>query len=589
MSISQSLVRKLWKQRSIGAVLGFLAPIYKPKDLAFRIFIDLAVSIVGLSLGFIYTILKWTTRWPVTSKSWVSGMIQNYWLPSIPWLILACLVGYFAAGLYGVTWKASHVRRLVTVARAVGVAFGLYLLIIFLMGINVPRSTVVVGWFCIFLFMAVARLSRSIFFRLYRVVPIEGTEERKRFRYGNLSVLFQEEGWLPPEDSRSRSPWPYFSQDEVDRVIRVLQSGKVNRWTGEENRSFEEEFAEYCGVSRAIALANGTVALELALFALGVGPGDEVVVTPRTFVASAGCAVLRGARPVFADVDRDSQNITAETIRAVLTEKTRAIIAVHLAGWPCDMDGIMALARERGLYVIEDRAQAHGALYKSRKVGSFGDMAAFSFCQDKIMTTGGEGGMLLTNREDLWRKAWDYKDHGKNFDSVYAPAENPGYRWLHDSFGTNGRMTEMQAAIGRQQLKKLPDWLKIRERNARILTEAFRDISCIRVPAPPSYVRHAWYKYYVFVRPEYLKPGWNRNRILEELNRAGVPCFTGSCGEIYLEKAFKDSGMAPAERLPVAWELGETSLMFLVHPTLTVDHMRLMADNVLDVFRKAMP
>lgn len=585
--IVKSLPWGPWKQRLVSTVMEVVRPIYKPKDLALRVFIDLAISIFGLSLGVLFTILKWTTRWPSTPRTWVLEMIEKYWVPSIPLVILACFIGYFAAGLYGVTWKASHIRRLVTVARAVGVAFGLYLLIIFLMGIKVPRSTVVVGWFCIFLFMAMARLSRSVFFRLYRVVPIEGTEETKRFRYGNLSVLFQEEGWVPPEDSRSRSPWPYFSQDEVDRVIRVLQSGKVNRWTGEENRSFEDEFAEYCGVSRSIALANGTVALELALYALGVGPGDEVVVTPRTFVASAGCAVLRGARPVFADVDRDSQNITAESIRAVLTEKTRAIIAVHLAGWPCDMDGIMALARERGLYVIEDCAQAHGALYKNKKVGSFGDMAAFSFCQDKIMTTGGEGGMLLTNREDLWKKAWDYKDHGKNFDSVYAPAENPGYRWLHDSFGTNWRMTEMQASIGRLQLRKLPDWLTIRKRNARILTEAFRDAPCLRVPLPPPYVRHSWYKYYVFIRPEGLRPEWSRDRILAELNQVSIPCFTGSCSEIYREKAFEGTGWVPSERLPTARDLGETSLMFLVHPTLTAENMRDTAARAGEVLSRA--
>ena len=291
---------------------------------------------------------------------------------------------------------------------------------------------------------------------------------------------------------------------------------------------------------------------------------------------------------MFADVDRDSQNITAESIQAVLTERTRAIIAVHLAGWPCDMDGIMALAREKGLYVVEDCAQAHGALYKNKKVGSFGDMAAFSFCQDKIMTTGGEGGMLLTNREDLWKRAWEYKDHGKNFDTVYAPAEKPGYRWLHDAFGTNWRMTEMQAAIGRLQLKKLPDWLRIRKRNARVLAEAFRGIPCLRVPIPPPYMRHSWYKYYVFVKTECLKPEWTRDRVLRELNECGVPCFTGSCSEVYLEKAFGSTGLAPAERLPVARELGETSLMFLVHPTLTEDHMRQVAGKIADVCMKAM-
>jgi len=583
MFITQLSGRELWKQRFIVAALEFVRPVYNPKDLAFRISIDLAVSIVGLSLGFLFTILKWTTRWATTPKSWVLGMIQNYWIPSIPWLILACLVGYFASGLYGVPRQAPNRSRVLAVMRAVGVAFGIYLFIMFLTEMKIPRSTVVVGWFFIFLFMALARLSRGVFLRLYQVVPREETNESRLHREGALSVLFQEEGWIPPEDARSRAPWPCFSQDEIDQVARTLYSGRVNRWTGEENGRFEEEFADYCGVSHAIALANGTVALELALYALGVGPGDEVVVTPRTFVASAGCAVSWGARPVFADVDRESQNITAESIRAVLTARTRAVIAVHLAGWPCDMDGIMTLAREKGLYVVEDCAQAHGALYKNRKVGSFGDMAAFSFCQDKIMTTGGEGGMLLTNREDLWKKAWEYKDHGKNFASVYAPVENPEYRWLHDSFGTNWRMTEMQASIGRLQLRKLPGWLKIRKRNARILTEAFRGVPCLRVPTPPPYMRHSWYKYYVFVRPEGLKPEWSRERILLELNQIGISCFTGSCSEIYREKAFEGTGWTPSERLPTARELGETSLMFLVHPTLSTENMRDTAARACEV------
>ena len=250
------------------------------------------------------------------------------------------------------------------------------------------------------------------------------------------------------------SPWPYFSQDEIDAVTRVLNSGRVNYWTGDEGRQFEAEFAAFVGCKHAVAVANGTVALELALEALGIGPGDEVVVTSRTFIASASCAVMRGATPVMADVDWDSQNITAETIRAVLSPRTRAIIAVHLAGWPCDMDPILEIAREHGLKVIEDCAQALGAVYKGRPVGSMGDVNAFSFCQDKILTTGGEGGMLTTNHTDLWSRAWAFKDHGKSYEAVYRRQHPPGYRWLHESFGTNWRLTEMQSAMGRVLLQE---------------------------------------------------------------------------------------------------------------------------------------
>ena len=365
------------------------------------------------------------------------------------------------------------------------------------------------------------------------------------------------------------SPWPCFTQEEADAVSRVLLSNKVNYWTGQECREFEKEFAAWCGSEFAIALSNGTLALDLALKALDIGPGDEVVVTSRTFLASASSIVTAGAVPVFADVDRDSQNITADSVRAVLTPRTRAIICVHLAGWPCDMDPIMALAEEKGLYVIEDCAQAHGARYKGRTVGSIGHFGAWSFCQDKIMTTGGEGGMLTTNRRDWWKKAWSYKDHGKSWDAVYERQHPPGFRWLHETFGTNWRMTELQGVIGRIQLARMAEWHARRTANALRLVEAMAGCPAVRVPLPAADVEHAWYKFYAFVRPERLREGWSRDRIMAEVNAAGVPCYSGSCSEVYLEKAFDDTGWRPAERLPVARELGDTSLMLLVHPTLT--------------------
>jgi dTDP-4-amino-4,6-dideoxygalactose transaminase len=383
------------------------------------------------------------------------------------------------------------------------------------------------------------------------------------------------------------APWPYFEQDEVDAVTSVLQSTKVNYWTGQEGKLFEREFADYIGCNHAIALTNGTVAIELALYALDIGPGDEVITTSRTFIASASAAVMRGATPVIADVDPVSQNITAETVRAVITPRTKAIVAVHLAGWPCDMDPIMALAKEHNIKVIEDCAQAHGASYKGRMVGSIGDIAAFSFCQDKILTTAGEGGMLTLNDEALWKKAWAFKDHGKSYDAVYNQEHPPGFRWLHESFGTNWRMLEVQAAIGRVLLPKLPRWLEIRRRHAAILTQRFSQIPALRVTPPPADTQHAYYKYYVFVRPNRLRVGWNRDHIMQAINNEGVPCYSGSCSEIYLEKAFTNAGLGPAERLPVAKELGETSLMFLVHPTLTEEDMIHTAESVKEVMLEA--
>ncbi len=367
----------------------------------------------------------------------------------------------------------------------------------------------------------------------------------------------------------SFSPWPSFTQEEADAVSRVLLSNKVNYWTGQECREFEKEFAAWCGSQKAIALHNGTVAIDLALVASGVKAGDEVVVTPRTFLASASSIVSVGAIPVFADVDKDSQNITAETIAKVLTPKTKAIICVHLAGWPCEMTAINELAKLHGLIVIEDCAQAHGASYKGVSVGNLADAAAWSFCQDKIMTTGGEGGMLTTNNLELWYKAWSYKDHGKDWDAVYNRQHPAGFRWLHESFGTNWRMLEMQGVIGRIQLTRMADWHQARKQNATKILAACAESNALRVPQVPDYIEHAWYRAYAFVKPEKLATGWSRDRIMHEINALGVPCYSGSCSEVYLEKAFDNTGWRPQERLPVAKELGETSLMFLVHPTLT--------------------
>lgn len=380
--------------------------------------------------------------------------------------------------------------------------------------------------------------------------------------------------------------WPVCADDEIEAVARVMRSGRLNYWTGTEGIAFENEFADYVGSKRSIALANGTVGLELALATLAIGPGDEVIVPSRTFIATASSIVARGARPVCADVDRDSQTITVETIRPHLTSRTKAIIPVHLAGWPCDMRSITELAKRLDLWVIEDCAQAHGAKCEGKHVGTWGDIGVFSFCQDKILTTGGEGGMLVTDREELWKKAWSIKDHGKCFDTVHQKDHPAGFRWLHKSFGTNWRMTEMQAAIGRVVLKKLDSWVETRCRNAAIFRNSLSSSSVLRLQVPSHRDFHAYYKFYAFVRHDALKTGWNRDRLLAEITAMGVPCFTGSCSEIYLEEAFP-AAWRPTERHSVARELGETSLMFLVHPTLTPAHIREMCDRVLNVLNKA--
>ena len=385
----------------------------------------------------------------------------------------------------------------------------------------------------------------------------------------------------------SLAPWPQFDEEQIAAVARVLRSGRVNTWTGGETTAFEQEFASWSGTSYAIAMANGSLALSAAYLAIGLCPGDELITSPRTFIATASSAVLLGARPVFAEVDADSGAITAATIAPLITPRTKAIAVVHLGGWPAEMPAICDLARSHGLAVIEDCAQAHGARIDSRLVGSFGDVAAWSFCQDKIITTAGEGGMVTTSRDDLWDRMWSFKDHGKTHEVVFGREHPPGFRWLHERFGSNFRLTELQSAIGRLQLQRLPEWTSARTRNALLLAEALALCPAVRVPLPPEGLTHAWYKFYAFVNPEALADGWCRDRILSEIAALGYPALSGSCSEIYLERCFQEAGLAPAERLPVARELGETSLMFLVHPTMSPDQVAGYAEAVRSVVLRA--
>lgn len=382
--------------------------------------------------------------------------------------------------------------------------------------------------------------------------------------------------------------WPLYDDEQIQDVVEVLRSGEVNSWTGPHVKNFEAAYANYLGLKYAIGLANGTVALDLALYALGLQIGDEVIVTPRSFIASASCVPFSGGIAVFADIDPDTQNLSAETIAAKLTPRTKGIIVVHLAGWPCNMKPIVELARKHNLWIIEDCAQAHGAEIDGRPVGTFGDIAAFSFCQDKIITTGGEGGLIAMNDEALWKKAWSRKDHGKSYDTVFNVKHAPGFRWLHEDFGTNWRMNSIQAVLGSRQLERLQSWNERRTRNAGFLIAATRDLRALRTPLPPANFKHAWYRFYTFVRPESLKQGWNRDRIMAEIIAAGTACFSGSCSEIYLEKAFRNgNGARPIESLPQAKALGETSLAFLVDPTLSDAKMKKSAETIRSVVSAA--
>lgn len=405
-----------------------------------------------------------------------------------------------------------------------------------------------------------------------------------RTRFADFGELARDGG--APVRTEPLAPWPQFDDEMTNAVTEVLRSGKVNYWTGKNVRCFEKDFAEFVGGNFGVAVSNGTVAVELALHAVGIEPGDEVIVPPRTFIATASAVAMLGARPVFADIDSVSGNVTAETIAAVTTPKTRAIIVVHAAGWPCEMDPITELARERGIRVIEDCAQAHGAKYKEQHVGTIGDVGAFSFCQDKIISTGGEGGMVVTDCPDIWERAWSFKDHGKGWEAIQnCQQQRTVFKWLHESIGTNWRMTEMQAAIGRIALQRLPVWVKARQSHAALLDEELSNVPGIEVLKPSADVEHSYYKHYANVAPEMLSDKWSRDEIVRCIQKEGVPCGSGLCCEIYLEKAIRDAGFTPEERLANAQELGERSMMFMVHPTLSREEIEDTVAAVAKVMR----
>lgn len=393
-------------------------------------------------------------------------------------------------------------------------------------------------------------------------------------------------------DSSTYPTWPTYSEEEVCAAADVIRSGKVNYWTGSHGARFEEAFADWNGTAHAIALANGTVALDLALQGLMIGwvnggsELDEVIVTPRTFIASVSTVVNAGARPIFADVDRESGNLSVASIAAAITERTRAVIVVHIGGWPAEMARICSLADEAGFAVIEDCAQAHGAAIHDRKVGSFGQVSAWSFCQDKIMTTGGEGGMVVTSDERLWERMRSFKDHGKNYAKMRSDNHPPGFRYVHDSFGTNWRMTEFQAAIGLQQLDKLASWTKQRNANAAMLVQTLKNFSeIIRCPQPDGDCLHAYYRLYAYVIPERLPARWSRDMLVAALQDRGVPVLHGTCSEVYLEEAFTGSGFRPSIPLTNARALGQTSIMFLVHPTLRRRHLEQICNDLESVLQ----
>ncbi len=381
--------------------------------------------------------------------------------------------------------------------------------------------------------------------------------------------------------------WPQYSEEEIIAVSNVLRSSKVNYLFGEEGTLFEKEFSKYTGINYSIALANGSVALTCAYLALGLKEGDEIITTPRTFIATSSSAVLLGLKPVFADVDINSGCICPKSIESLITNKTKAICVVHLGGWPAEMNKIKEIAEAFNLFLIEDCSQAHGAEINEKSVGNFSDIATWSFCQDKIISTGGEGGMITTSSKELKEKIWSFKDHGKNYLNYFSNNSSNEFKFIHDSFGTNFRLTEIQSSIGRIQLKRLNQMRSIRTKNAMILLDILKELKSLRVPLPKKNIRHAWYKFYFYIDKKYLKTSWSRNRIIQEINDSGYSAFSGSCSEIYKEKCFKNYGFFPKKVLKNAVILGETSIALLVHPTIDKNQIENYGIKVKEIIESA--
>ena len=335
--------------------------------------------------------------------------------------------------------------------------------------------------------------------------------------------------------------YPYYPPKLIHKINRTLKSGKVNYWTGNEGVMFEKEFSKYVGNKYSIAVANGSVALELALKALDLKKKDEIIVTPRSFVISASCVINLGLKPVFADVDQNG-NLSIEGIKKSFNKNVKAIIVVHLNGLPCNLNPIIKFTKKNKIKLIEDCSQAHGAKYNNKSVGSFGDISTWSFCQDKIISTGGEGGMISTNNKKIWKKCWSSKDHGKNYYSVFHKKHKLGFKWLHDNYGSNYRMTEFQAVIGRYQLKYLDAQIKKRNKIAEKIINSLKLFwSKYNLISEPNFKRdckkytHAFYRlnFYINIKKK------DKIKLLKYLQRKKINCNEGPCPEIYKEKIFK--------------------------------------------------
>ncbi len=360
--------------------------------------------------------------------------------------------------------------------------------------------------------------------------------------------------------------WPNFDKNLISKVNSIISSGKINYTEGSYGIKFEKEFSKFVGNKYSVAICNGTAALEVAIKSLRLPKNSEILVPARSFFSSASCIVNTGYVPVFVDVDLSTQNISIDDIKKKITKKTKAIICVHLAGLPCDMYGIKKIINKKKISIIEDCSQAHGASIDNKQVGSFGDISTWSFCNDKIISTLGEGGMISTNKKKLYLFCKRIINHGTN---LKDNKKTEKFIYNKDYFGTNLRITEIQSCAGLEQLKKLKKIQKKRENISKsyhkILSRYKSYFNCYY---PSKKIKSAWYRLYFFLRTDLKKYQKLRFKIIQDLRKNNLKCFTGSCPEIYLEKAFKKLNNSKIIRLKNCKTLGETSIALEINHTL---------------------
>ncbi len=359
---------------------------------------------------------------------------------------------------------------------------------------------------------------------------------------------------------------PLLGAEEFKAVKRVMESGILAH--GPEVEAFEKEFAEYIGVKHAVAVANGTAALDIALKAIGVGPGDEVITTPFTFIATSNAVLFQGAKPVFADIDPETYNLDPDNVLEKITSKTKAIIVVHLYGHPAEMKAFKEIAEDHSLYLVEDSAQAHGAEYNGVKAGSMGDVGAFSFYPTKNMTTG-EGGMITTNNDEIARKARLLRNHGQS------------EKYLHVILGYNLRMTSIAAAIGRVQLKKLDEFNEKRRRNAVELTREIKTIKGLKPPVEKSYAKHVYHQYVVWVGEEY---PLTRDELRKHLLEKGIGTAVHYPRPIFQQPLYKKLGY-PQNICPNSIEASKHVLSIPVHPALSSEDIKYILEALREPTR----